>query len=180
MKSYEVELRALLTEEKYQELKKFFDEQAVGEIDDADTYTFLTSELNIKVKNQTSKGKAKITVKKGAECKNSVDETELVIDPSEVDNAVKLITALGFENNIPSLQKRINYQIGEITVSLKHETNWKYHIEAEVIVHTEAEVVEAKKKLEKFFAELHLTPMTEKQTQDLINSIVIRYGMNEI
>ena len=65
MKNFEVELMALFSEGQYNILKKHFDSLAQGELDDADTYTFLTKDYNIKVKKLISKGKAKITLKKG-------------------------------------------------------------------------------------------------------------------
>ena len=180
MKTYEVELRALISENKYNSFLKYFNNIAKGEVDNAKTYTFLTPKLNIKVKNQITKNKAKITVKKGAEYKHHVDETELSIIPSEVGKAVRLITALGFKKHIPSIQKRINYVLDEITVSLKHETNWKYHIEAEIVVNTKTEIPAAKEKLKQFFKKLGIKPMTEEETRNLINSIIKRYGLDEI
>jgi predicted adenylyl cyclase CyaB len=180
MKSYEVELRSLLSQEKYDELKHYFDLQTTGVENNADAYVFLTSDLNIKVKKQTSKGTAKITVKKGAEYKQDVEEFELPISPADVEKAISLITALGFEKHIPSVQKRTDYDLGEIMVSLKDVTNWGPHIEVEIVVEKEADIAEAKKKLEAFLSSLGLTAMTEKETQDLINSIIIRYGMKEI
>lgn len=180
MKTYEVELRALLSKEKHDELFIQFEAITPGEIDDAQTYTFLTSSINIKVKNMTSRAKAKITVKNGAEYSQQTDESELPIDPKDVKKAVALITALGYPKHIPSLQKRINYQIGDITVSLKHETHWKYHIEAEIVVDSEVKMPEAKEKLHKFFHELDIVPMTEEENHALVNSVVVKYGIDLI
>ena len=180
MKTYEIELRALLSPEKYEALKKHFDLLTTGIENNADAYVFLTSELNIKVKRQTSKGTAKITVKKGAEYRSDVEEFELPIDTAHVEKAIALITALGFEKHIPSVQKRIDYDLGEILVSLKDVTNWGPHIEAEIVVTEETEREKAKERLEKFFRELDLIPMTEEETQALINSIIVRYGMEKI
>ena len=180
MKTYEVELRALISKEQHNSLLQYFNKLAKGEIDNAKTYTFLTSKLNIKVKNQITKNKAKITVKKGAEYQQQVDETELLINPKDVENAVKLITALGFKKHISSIQKRINYVLDEIIVSLKHETNWKYHIEAEIVVKTKTKIPKAKEKLKQFFKKLGIKPMTEEETRTLINSIRKKYGLEEI
>lgn len=180
MKTYEVELRALLTKEQHTQLKKHFDSLATGVENNADAYVFLTSEYNIKVKRQTSKNTAKITVKKGAEYASDVEEYELPIAVEDVEKGIALITALGFEKHIPSVQKRVDYDLGEIMVSLKDVTNWGPHIEAEIVVHTEEERGKAREKLEKFFQDLGLQPMTEKETQDLINSIVVRYGMEKV
>lgn len=180
MKTYEVELRALLTKEQHTQLKKHFDSLATGVENNADAYVFLTSEYNIKVKRQTSKNTAKITVKKGAEYASDVEEYELPIAVEDVEKGIALITALGFEKHIPSVQKRVDYDLGEIMVSLKDVTNWGPHIEAEIVVHTEEERGKAREKLEKFFQDLGLQPMTEKETQDLINSIVVKYDMKPI
>ncbi len=180
MKTYEVELRALISENKYSSLLKYFNNITKGDVDNAKTYTFLTPKLNIKVKNQITKNKAKITVKKGAEYQQQVDETELPINPKDVEKAVKLITALGFKKHISSIQKRINYVLDEIIVSLKHETNWKYHIEAEIVVNTKTKIPVAKEKLKLFFKKLGIKPMTEEETRTLINSIRERYGLEEI
>lgn len=180
MKTYEVELRALLSKKRHDELSIQFEAITPGEIDDAETYTFLTSRINIKVKNMTSRNKAKITVKNGAEYSQQTDESELPINPKDIRKAVELITALGYPKHIPSLQKRINYQIGDITVSLKHETNWKYHIEAEIVVDSEEKIPEAKEKLHKFFKDLGITPMTEQENRALVNSVVVKYGLDLI
>lgn len=180
MKTFEVELRALLTKEKYDELVTRFNKQAKGIVDDADTYTFLTPKYNIKIKNRTTLGKAKITVKKGAEYQQQVDEYELPINPQDIDRAVALITALGFEKHIPSKQRRIDYAVDGMVISLKHETNWGYHIEAEIIVESEKDIAAAKQKLHTFFTDLAITPMTEQEMRKLINTILQKYDIDSI
>lgn len=177
---FEVELRALITEDQYNSLREKFDAAVKGDVDDAETYTFLTKDINIKVKNRTTKKKAKITLKKGAEYRQQAEERELEIDPSQVQNAVALITALGFQKHIPSLQKRIDYKIDGMSISLKHETNWKYHVEAEIVVDAKEKVADAKKRLHQFFKDHELKPMTEEQTRTLINSILKKYEIDLI
>lgn len=180
MKTFEVELRALLTKNQHDSLLKQFSKTSKGQRDDAEVYTFLTKYMNIKIKKLVTQGKAKITVKKGAEYKQGVDETELPINPSDIQKAVKLITALGYKKHIPSIHKRTNFVIDGIQVALKHETNWKYHMEAEIVVKNEKEIESAKQKLHAFFKKLHITPMTEEQTRTLINSILVKYNIDVI
>lgn len=180
MKNYEVELRALITKEQYISLKKHFDSHATGVQDNAETYTFLTSTHNIKIKKLLTQKKAKITVKKGAEFEQLAEEIELPINPTDVARAIDLITTLGFTQYLPSVQERINYIMKNITVSLKHETHWGYHIEAEIVVNDEAEIQYAKNSITQFFNKLGLTPMTEKETRSLINSIRKKHNMEAI
>ncbi len=181
MKTFEVELRALISKDQYQQLLKYFSKISSAEIDNARTYTFLTSDINIKVKNMISKGKAKITVKNGAEYKQDAKETELEIEPKDIKKAVELIKAIGkFKRHIPSYQKRTNFKVNDISISLKHDTHWKYHMEAEIMVKTQNKIPQAKEKLEKFFKDLGLKPMTENENQKLINSIVTKFGFKKI
>jgi len=178
MQHFEVELRALLKKKQYDSLVKHFNTLAKGELDDAETYTFLNKNYNIKIKNLVSKNKAKITVKKGAEYAQQADETELTIEPHQINNAIQLISSLGFPKHIPSKQRRINYLVNGITISLKHETNWKYHIEVEIIVKNKKEIPQAKKKLRNFLHALHITPMTEEENRTLVNGILKKYNMD--
>jgi adenylate cyclase class IV len=180
MKTFEVEVRALLSEKEYKKLKSYFDSIAEPEEDNAETYTFLTNDLNIKVKNLTSQKKAKITLKKGAEYKQKNEEFELSIDPNDIQNAVAFITAVGFEKHIPSNQKRLNYKIDAFFISLKYEPNWGYHVEAELIVHDEKDVKAAKEKLIHFFKKLDITPMTEEENRAVMNKVLKKYKMNVI
>jgi len=181
MKTFEVELRALISKKRYNELLKKFNSLAIGKVDNARTYTFLTPDLNIKVKDLITQKKAKITVKNGAEYIQGVKETELEIDPKNIKKAVDLIRAIGgFKKHIPSFQKRINFLIDGIFVSIKNDTHWKYHIEAEILVKNQKEIPSAKVKLKQFFANHNLKPMTEKENQKLVNSIATKFGFKKI
>src|SRR5437868_5111665 len=124
MKSFEVELRALLTEKQYHMLFKHFTSLSKGVKNDMATWAFLTKDVNIKIKDLKSKKKALIMLKNGAEYKQEVNEFDLPIDPKYVEKAVAFIQALGYTKYIPSFQKRVDFQIKEFAVTLKHETHW--------------------------------------------------------
>lgn len=180
MKTFEVELRALLTEKQYNHLLNHFNGLAKGEKNDMETYAFLLKDKNIKVKNMVSKKKAKITFKDGAEYRQQTNEVELPIHPKDVKKAVSFIQALGYPHYVPSKQKRLDYKIGEITISLKNETHWKHHVEAEIIVNNKNDISKAKEKLHTFFKELHLSPMTEEETRQLTNSVLKKFNIERI
>jgi adenylate cyclase class IV len=180
MKQFEVELRALITEEQYNQLKKHFDTISKGDLNDMETYAFLTKERNIKIKKQIQKNKAKMVLKDGPEYMQQTNEYELSLDPSEVQKAIAFITALGYDRHIPSFQKRIDYNIGEITVSLKDETHWRHHVEAEIVVHEKSKIPEARKKLEEFFRQYTLVALTEEQGRALTNAALKKHGIKLI
>ncbi len=181
MQTYEVELRAFISKTQYTNLLKKFGSLSKGEQDNARTYTFVTSDINIKVKNLISRKKAKITVKNGAEYRQDVKETELEIDPKNVLKAVELVKAItGFKQFIPSFQKRINFMINGIAVSVKNDTHWKYHVEAEILVKNKKEIPAAKKKLRKFFEGYGLKPESEKNLRKKINHYISKYGFKKI
>jgi adenylate cyclase class IV len=180
MKTYEVELRALLTKQQYKDLEKYFDSVAKGTSNDMETYTFLTNDFNLKIKNQIQKKSAKIVMKNGAEYKQQANEFELSIKPEEVENALYIMKALGYEKHIPSFQRRVDYEVGEFSISLKDETYWRYHVEVELQVEEEKNIPAAKEKILAFLKKFNLTPMTEEIARQMTNKALEKCGMKPL
>lgn len=161
----EVELRSLLDEKKYDELKKFFQNNAedLG-ADDKDVFFFILPDKLVKVVNNISKKNAKIVLKLTKIGKGSgFEEVEIPIDREYVDKAVRFFTGLGFNEIQQSFQKRHNYLFKEVEFSLKYSDAWGYHLELEKMVRDQKEIVFAEKEMHQIAAELGINLMSDNE-----------------
>lgn len=104
--------------------------------DDKDTYFFLLPEKITKVVNNVSKKTSKIVIKLNRIGRGTSDfeEIEIPINPLDFDKAVKLFSALPFDQIQNSYQKRHNYLLNGVEVALKWTDSWEYHMELEIVV----------------------------------------------
>ncbi|MFA6422786.1 MAG: CYTH domain-containing protein [Candidatus Buchananbacteria bacterium] len=160
----EIEKRAIISEEKYNELFLVLEKQAedLGE-DDKDVCFFVFSDKMIKVCNNVSAQSAKIVYKSGKIHNSALEEIEIKIDQQDIEKAIAMFSNLGAEVIIQSFQKRHNYLYNGVEIALKYSDHWGYHLEMEIMVNSMDEKEMAEKKILEVANELGVELMTDEQ-----------------
>lgn len=171
MSNFEVELRGQLSHQDFNRVKTFLDANSNGVKDNKLTYFFVTQKIILKVTDEISKDKAKITIKVGDETENILEEYEINIPRKSIPNAVKLFKTLGYSKINRVEQKRINYKYKGSHISLKHTPDWGLHFEVETKAKNKEEAAEKKLELFKICKELGIFPMTPKEIKNKIKQI---------
>lgn len=177
-KQIEIELRSVFDRKKYNELKEFLGKNAedLGE-DDKDVFFFLLPDKITKATHNVSKKTAKIVIKLNRIGRGTSDfeEIEIPINPSDFDKAVKLFSALPFDQIQNSYQKRHNYLLGGVEIALKWTESWGYHMELEIVVDDVAKREEAENKIRKVAEKLGVQIMSEEELKDFTKKIDENY-----
>ena len=177
-KQIEIELRSVFDRKKYNELKEFLDKNAedLGE-DDKDVFFFLLPDKITKATHNVSKKTAKIVIKLNRIGRGTSDfeEIEIPINPSDFDKAVKLFSALPFDQIQNSYQKRHNYLLDGVEIALKWTESWGYHMELEIVVDDVAKREEAENKIRKVAEKLGVQIMSEEELKDFTKKIDENY-----
>ncbi|BDM67210.1 hypothetical protein HEK616_06970 [Streptomyces nigrescens] len=136
--------------------------------DDKHIYFYVLPDQLLKVTDNTAAGTAKITLKgskigQGA----AFAETEFTIAPADVEAAVKLFNALGFEGAMHEASNlRHNFRFDGVEIAVKWSEAWGYHAEFEVLLDDgapDAAHAEAAAKITDVADELGVTLMTEQE-----------------
>jgi len=177
-KQIEIELRSVFDRKKYNELKEFLGKNAedLGE-DDKDVFFFLLPDKITKATHNISKKTAKIVIKLNRIGRGTSDfeEIEIPINPSDFDKAVKLFSALPFDQIQNSYQKRHNYLLDGVEIALKWTESWGYHMELEIVVDDVAKREEAENKIRKVAEKLGVQIMSEEELKDFTKKIDENY-----
>ena len=177
-KQIEIELRSVFDRKKHNELKEFLDKNAedLGE-DDKDVFFFLLPDKITKATHNVSKKTAKIVIKLNRIGRGTSDfeEIEIPINPSDFDKAVKLFSALPFDQIQNSYQKRHNYLLDGVEIALKWTESWGYHMELEIVVDDVAKREEAENKIRKVAEKLGVQIMSEEELKDFTKKIDENY-----
>ncbi len=177
-KQIEIELRSVFDEKKHNELKEFLGKNAedLGE-DDKDVFFFLLPDKITKATHNVSKKTAKIVIKLNRIGRGTSDfeEIEIPINPSDFDKAVKLFSALPFDQIQNSYQKRHNYLLDGVEIALKWTESWGYHMELEIVVDDVAKREEAENKIRKVAEKLGVQIMSEEELKDFTKKIDENY-----
>jgi len=180
-KQIEIELRSLLTKENYKRVKKLLEEKAVdlGE-DNKDVYFFLLPNKIVKVVNNTSQKTAKIVIKLNrlGKGRSDFEEIEIPINPSDFEKAVKLFSALPFEQIQNSYQKRHNYRYQGVEIALKYSESWGYHMELEIMIDNLSKKEEAERKIRRVAQNIGVKILSEKELAKFAKEIDRKYKNN--
>ncbi len=174
----EIEFRSLLNKSQYKKIQEFLNKNAkdLGE-DNQNIYFFLLSDRIVKVVNNLSKKIAKIVIKLNrlGRGRSDFEEIEILIDPSDFNKAVKLFSALPFDQIQNIYQKRHNYKYKGVDLALKHTESWGYHMELEVVIEDRSKKEVAEEKIRKVAKELGIKIMSEQELTDFAKKIDERY-----
>ncbi|MBU6214796.1 CYTH domain-containing protein [Patescibacteria group bacterium] len=163
---YEIEHRAVLSEEAYRELAERLAREAVllGSDDKEVSYYIFPDKL-LKVVRNVSKGTAKLSLKLTALGAGSSFREFEVLFPEESFETMKNIceNISTPDQVINGTQKRTNYEYLGVEIALKWSEDWGYHVEFEIMVSDLSEKESADARIREAAAALAVPLMTEEE-----------------
>src|SRR3989338_1313808 len=159
IKNIEVELRSIISKEKYEELLKFFKQNSkfFGE-DYQETYYF-DFESNFRIQRNNSG--AKIWYKNGKVHDDIREEVEIHINKNDFDRLERLLGKIGHSVKIKWFRKRNQFDWNGIIISLDYTKGYGYIIEME-LMSSEDDKEKNLQILKQKFSELNI-PITPKE-----------------
>lgn len=165
MRNLEVELRGKMSDDEYQNLITFLDQNGTDkELDNRKTVFFKLDGKTLKVTSRLSKNTAKIALKMGDILSSKFqEEFELNFNPEEFDIAVNIFKNLGFDKIQYTTQNRINYKYKGFDFSVKWSEDWGYHFEIDTVVDIEEKIDEARTSIRNLAEKMGLKIMMEEE-----------------
>lgn len=174
----EVELRGLLNPQEYKQLTEKLEKiHLIAQKDNKIVHFFSIRGGILKVCDETSKKAGKLSYKSGDETKNVLDEIEIKIPETSVNQCVRLMRNLGFGKIHTVDQSRTNYTYKKADLSLKITPDFGHHFEIELKVANSKQVKGAKDLLVRYCGELGITPLAVRELAKKIKSIKEKYGL---
>ena len=175
--AYEIEFRALLTEQKYQDLLAHLAKTATDlGADDKRVWFFVMPDKLLKVTHNISQKSGKITLKLtkiGAG--SSFEEIDIPIAEGDISKSVQLFSELGHEYLLEPTILRHNFLYQGVELALKYSKSWGFHMELEVMITDQAERDEAEQKIRSVAEELDVRIMTDAELRAFTDNIEKNY-----
>jgi adenylate cyclase class IV len=174
----EVEKRGILTKKEYEILPKKIMALSAKDLGKNDTKTifYAGSDAQLKVQVRNSKKQAKIAWKSGGfDGASSRKEIEVGIDFNDIKSAEHLIDVLmPTARKVLTFQKRHDFSVNGLTISVKYSEHWKYHVELDEVVNTEEEVNAALERIQRLASELNIKLLTQEEEKSLVAGILAK------
>lgn len=163
---YEIEHRALLTEEKFKKLSDLLSSKAIllGK-DDKQVSYYIFSDKLLKVVRNISQGTAKISLKFNTLGTGSMfQEVEVTFPEESFSDMHTICNEISSPDQIiTGTQKRTNYKYDGVEIALKWSEDWGYHAEFEIMVSDPTEKETADTHIREVASILSVPLMTEKE-----------------
>lgn len=152
----------------YKQIAIFCDTQneQLGSFYDPKVRIALQLSYNIQKKKKTLQLKAK----NGHWANVGREELILKLDSSALKQAYQLLETFGITKGCPRFYHRVDYQFGDIILSLKDGGLAPDHWEAEISATKQNEKM-GHQKLQKFLKKLDLAPWSESEYKDIVNKV---------
>lgn len=163
---YEIEHRALLTEESYATLAQKLAEAGVSlGSDDKEVAYYIFPDKLLKVVRNISKSTGVLSLKLNTLGNgSSFEEHEVTFPAEDFDTMRAICGAISSPDQvIVGTQRRTNFLYKDVEIALKWSEDWQYHAEFEVVVQTLDEKDAADAKILAVAEELSVTPMTQEE-----------------
>lgn len=134
---YEIEHRAVLTENDYNALaEKLAREATLLGTDDKEVSYYIFPDKLLKVVRNVSKGSAKISLKLTAlGAGSSFQEFEVPFPEDSFETMKSICESISAPDQVISgTQKRTNYEFQGVEIALKWSEDWGYHVEFEIMI----------------------------------------------
>ena len=163
--NFEIEMRALLSEEEYTSLLDRLSAEATDlGADDKKVWFYVLPDKLLKVTHNVSAGNGKVTLKLNRIGQgSSFPEIEYKIDEADVPKAVAIFDQLGFEALIEPKILRHNFIFENVELAVKYSASWGYHVELEQVVNREEDRDAAEAAIKAVGDKLGLKIMTEEE-----------------
>ncbi len=165
----EIEKRGFLTEDKHDQLIRFFLKNGVdlGQ-DDKEVVYYIYNDKLLKLVHNLSKKNVKISLKTNKIGEGSVfPETEIIFNEEDFLK-IKFIldTVANPDKKMEGIQKRRNFKYKNCEFAIKWSKEWGFHFEIEKMIDNEALASKAEKEIEKIATELDMKIMTEEELKN--------------
>jgi adenylate cyclase class IV len=163
---YEIEHRAVLTEEAYTELaEKLAREATLLGTDDKEVSYYIFPDKLLKVVRNISKGTGKISLKLNSlGAGSSFKEFEVPFPEDSFETMKSICEGISTPDQIISgTQKRTNYEYQGVEIALKWSEDWGYHVEFEIMVSDLSEKETADARIHEVAKALSVPLMTEEE-----------------
>lgn len=171
---YEIEHRALLTEEAYKALsEKLAREATLLGSDDKEVSYYIFPDKLLKVVRNISKKTGKLSLKLNTLGAGSSFQEFEVPFPEESFAAMKNIcnTISSPDQVIDGTQKRTNYEFKGIEIALKWSEDWGYHVEFEIMIPDLSGKEAADARIVEVAGTLSVPLMTEEEASAFLDKI---------
>ncbi len=155
----EVEIRAFISKEKYEELLEFFNQNATFVKEDSQETHYFDCERDLRIQ-KNNKG-SKIWLKKGKMHDDVREEIEIFTQEDNFENLEKLFNSLGHNVEIKWLRKRNQFEWDGIKVCIDYTKGYGYIIELEKLC-SEKDKEKALEELKNKLNELKI-PLTPRE-----------------
>jgi adenylate cyclase class IV len=165
---YEIEHRAVLSEEQYNELaEKLTHEATLLGSDDKEVSYYIFPDKLLKVVRNISKGTAKLSLKLNAlGAGSSFQEFEIPFPEESFETMKNICDSISAPDQVISgTQKRTNYEYLGVEIALKWSEDWGYHVEFEIMVFDLSEKETADARIEKVAQDLSVSLMTDEEVK---------------
>ncbi|MDX3121581.1 CYTH domain-containing protein [Streptomyces scabiei] len=167
--SVEIEMRARFSQEAHDQLISRLEQDGedLGR-DDKHIYFYVLPDQLLKVTDNIATNTAKITLKTSKIGQGAAfPETEIAIGRQDVEAAVRVFNALGFEHTMhDAYNERRNFRFRGVEIAVKWSEAWSHHAEFEVLLGddpSQAEVDAATERIETVAKELGVILMSETE-----------------
>ncbi|MBI2105862.1 CYTH domain-containing protein [Candidatus Woesearchaeota archaeon] len=127
----EVEIRSFITEQKYNELLKFFSTNGRFQNDDYQITYYFDCEHDLRI--QKNNFYSKIWMKKGKIHDEAREEIEIKFEKDDFEKLEKIFSDLGYKIGVKWFRKRYNFEWQWVNVALDYTKGYGHIIELEKI-----------------------------------------------
>lgn len=171
---YEIEHRAILSKQQYENLKVLLSTQAksLGS-DDKDVSYYIFPEKLLKVVRNISKGTGVLSLKLNALGQGSAFKEFEVVFPIEQFDVMNTICGEVStpQQIIVGTQKRSNFEYQGVEIALKWSEDWGYHVELEKLISNLADKDAADAAIVKVAKHFSITLMSEEEVAAFARSV---------
>jgi len=171
---YEIEHRAILTEEEYHALtEKLTHEAILLGIDNKDVSYYIFPDKLLKVVRNISKNTAKLSLKLNTLGESSSFQEFEVPFPEDSFETMKSIcnSISSHDQVISGTQRRTNYEYQGIEIALKWSEDWGYHVELEIMISDLSEKESADSRIIKVARSLSIPLMTDEEISNFLAEV---------
>lgn len=165
---YEIEHRAILTEESYKALAdRLAREAKLLGVDDKEVSYYIFHDKLLKVVRNISQGTAKLSLKLNTLGEgSSFQEFEVPFPEESFETMKSIVDSISSPDQVISgTQKRTNYEYKGVEIALKWSEDWGYHAEFEIMISDLSQKETADARIVEVAKTLSVTLMTEEEVK---------------
>ncbi len=176
--TYEIEHRAVLTEEAYEALKgRLLSETTMIGEDDKEVLYYIYSDKLLKVVKNLSKNTAVLSLKLNVLGQGSLfQEIDIPFSMESFEDMERVCNEIALADQVISgTQKRTNFSYDDVEIALKWSEDWGYHVEFEIIITNKSLKESANQKIHTVAKHFNITLMTEEEVKTFLVNVQAKH-----